>query len=158
MSTASNAIWRRTFALDEIGGDAAHGYLFEPTASRGSVEVTYTVDPTGVSIAVRVLELKPGYTEVGILNEQSAAFTDYADQGHTLIGPAFGNWVPVDGAWARLQSASLGVQWSVPALPGAQLHGGRELIAPAFDWAGLDYIFSGPFGGASYHINVQEAR
>jgi hypothetical protein len=158
VSTASNAIWRRTFALDEIGGDAAHGYLFEPIASRGSVEVTYTVDPSGVSIAVRVLQLTPGYSEVGILNEQSAAFNDYADQGHTLIGPAFGNWVAVDGAWARLQSSSLGVQWSVPALPGAQLHGGRELVAPAFDWAGLDYIFSGPFAGAAYHINVQEAR
>jgi hypothetical protein len=158
LSTASNAIWQRTFALDEIGGDAAHGYAFEPTASRGSIEVTYTVDPTGVSIAVRVLQLTPGYTEVGILNEQSAAFNDFADQGHTLIGPAFGSWVPVDGAWARLQSASLGVQWSVPAIPGAQLHGGRELIAPGFDWAGLDYIFSGPFAGTSYRINVQEAR
>ncbi len=158
VSTASNAIWVRTFALDEIGGDAAHGYLFEPIASRGSIKVTYTVDPTGVSIAVQVLQLAPGYSEVGILNEQSAAFNDYADQGRTLTGSAFGNWVPVDGAWARLQSASLGVQWSVPAIPGAQLHGGRELIAPAFDWAGLDYIFSGPFGGASYHINVQEAK
>ncbi len=158
LSTATNAIWQRTFTLDEIGGDAAHGYSFEPIASRGSVEVTYTVDPTGVSIAVRVLELAPGYTEAGILNEQSAAFNDYADQGHTLIGSAFGNWVSVDGAWARLQSASLAVQWSVPALPGAQLHGGRELIPPAFDWAGLDYIFSAPFGGASYHINVQEAK
>ena len=158
VSTASNAIWVRTFALDEIGGDAPHGYVFEPVASRGSIEVTYTVDPTGVSIAVRVVQLAPGYAEVGILNEQSAAFNDYADQGQTLIGPAFGNWVPVDGAWARLQSARLGVQWSVPALPGAQLHGGRELIVPAFDWAGLDYIFSGSFVGASYHINVQEAR
>ncbi len=158
LSTASNAIWRRTFALDEIGGDVAHGYAFEPIASRGSIEVTYTVDSTGVSIAVRELGLAPGYIEVGILNEQSAAFNDFADQGHTLSGPAFGNWVPVDGAWARLQSASLGVQWSVPALPGALLHGGRELIAPAFDWAGLDYIFAAPFGGASYHINVQEAK
>ena len=158
VSTPSNAIWRRTFALDEIGGDRAHGYSFEPIASRGSVEVTYTVDSTGVSIVVQVLGLAPGYTEVGILNEQSAAFNDFADQGTTLVGPMFGNWVPVDGAWARLQSASLGLQWSVPAIPGAQLHGGREVVAPAFDWAGLDYIFNGAFDGASYHINVQEAR
>jgi hypothetical protein len=70
----------------------------------------------------------------------------------------FGISLPIDGTWARLQSASLGVQWSVPAIPGALLHGGRELTAPGLDWAGLDYIFNGPFEGASYHINVQEAK
>jgi cellulose synthase/poly-beta-1,6-N-acetylglucosamine synthase-like glycosyltransferase len=158
VSTVSAAIWKRTFALDEIGGDLAHNYAFVPIASRGSVEVTYTLDSSGVSITVRALELAPGYKEFAVLNEQSAAFNDFADQGHTLVGPSFGNWVPVEGAWARLQSRSLGVQWSVPALPGAQLHGGRELKAPDFDWAGLDYLFNAPFVLASYHINVQEAR
>jgi hypothetical protein len=38
------------------------------------------------------------------------------------------------------------------------LHAGREEHAPSFDWAGLDYIFDGPFTGATYHISVQEAR
>jgi hypothetical protein len=158
VSTVSAAIWKRTYLLDEIGGDLAHNYAFVPIASRGSVEVTYTIDSSGVSISVRALELTPGYTEVAILNEQSAAFNDFADPGRTLVGPAFGNWVPVDGPWARVQSRSLGVQWSVPAISGALLHGGRELVAPDFDWAGLDYLFKAPFGGASYHINVQEAR
>jgi hypothetical protein len=158
LSTTTNAVWRRTFALDEIGGDKAHGYAFEPTASRGSIEVTYTVDSTGVSVALRILGLAPGFTEVGILNEQSAAFDDFADQGHTLVGPAFGYWVPADGSWARLQSRSLGVQWSVPALANAQLHGGRELIAPNINWAGLDYVFTAPFESVSYRITVQEAR
>jgi hypothetical protein len=158
LSTSTVTSWQRVYQLDEVGGDSAHGYLFEPTASRGSFEVTYTVDSTGISVAVRTVSLTPGYTEVAILNEQSATFNDFADQGHTLVGPSFGNWIPVEGAWARLQSRSLGVQWSVPALPGAQLHGGRELIAPDFDWAGLDYLFNAPFAGASYHINVQEAK
>jgi hypothetical protein len=157
-STATVTSWQRVYQLDEIGGDQAHGYAFEPIASRGSVEVTYTVDPTGVAIAVRTIRLVPGYTEVGILNEQSSAFNDFADQGHALVGPEFGNWVPVDGPWARLQSKSLGVQWSVPALAGAQLHGGRELIAPNFDWAGLDYMFGASFSGATYRIKVQQAR
>ena len=62
------------------------------------------------------------------------------------------------GEWARLRSGSLGVEWSLPSIPGAQLYGGREVNAPSFDWAGLDYIFSGPFTGAQYHINVQEAK
>ena len=50
------------------------------------------------------------------------------------------------------------MRWSVPSIAGASLHGGRELTAPDFDWAGLDYIFAGPFAGTAYHINVKEAQ
>jgi hypothetical protein len=156
VSTDINTIWKRTFNLDAIGVDEAHDY--QPIASRGHIEVTYTVDPTGVTVDVRVLDLAPGYMELSILNEQSAAFDDFAYTGHTFIGPAFGRWLPVDGTWARLRSASLGVEWSVPALAGAQLHGGRELFPPSFDWAGLDYMFEAPPAIVSYHITVQAAR
>jgi hypothetical protein len=158
MSTPIETIWRRTFTLDEIGGDAAHRYAFVPVASRGSIEVTYTVDAGGVSVAVRTLDLAPGYTEVGILNEQSAAFDDFAEPGKTFVGAALGIWVPATGDFARLRSGTLGIEWSLPPLPGAQLHAGRELVQNDFDWAGLDYIFSGQFSGVTYHINVQEAR
>jgi hypothetical protein len=159
LSTPASAIWRRTFQLDEIGGDAAHHYQFVPIASRGEVEVTYTVDITGISVLVKPLWLAPGYSEVGVLNEQSAAFNDFAaDHQPTLVDKQFGNWVPVTGSWARLRSGSLGVEWSVPSLSGASLHGGRELVAPDFNWAGLDYIFPGQFTGAGYHINVKEAQ
>jgi len=61
-------------------------------------------------------------------------------------------------AWARLQSKSLGVQFSLPSIADAQLHGGRELIRPDFDWAGLDYVFGPSFTDTSYVIKVQEAR
>jgi hypothetical protein len=158
LSTPTTAVWKRTFTLDEIGGDAAHSYAFAPIASRGRIEVTYAVDSSGVSVAVRVLDLAPGYIEVGILNEQSAAFNDFAEPGHTFAGANFGNWVPAAGDYARLRSGSLGVEWSVPPVAGAQLHAGRELVKPDFDWAGLDYIFPASFTGASYHINVQEAK
>jgi cellulose synthase/poly-beta-1,6-N-acetylglucosamine synthase-like glycosyltransferase len=158
-STATGTVWRRTFQLDEIGGDAAHKYEFAPTESRGAIEVTYTVDGTGVTVTVKPLWLAPGYSQIGILNEQSAAFDDFAAaQQPTLVGGALGNWAPVTGGWARLRSSSLGVEWSAPALPGAQLYAGRELVAPDFNWAGLDYLFPASFAGASYHINVQEAR
>jgi len=159
LSTSTATTWRRTFYLDEIGGDAAHSYAFVPIESRGVIDVTYSMDATGISVAVRILKLASGYTEVGILNEQSAAFNDFAAQtSPTLVDGKFGTWVPVDGTWARLQSKSLGVQWSVPSLAGAQLSGGRELIPPDFDWAGLDYIFGPSFAGATYVINVQKAR
>jgi len=159
LSTPSSAIWRRTFQLDEIGGDATHKYQFVPIASRGEVEVTYTVDPTGISVVIKPLWLAPGYSEVGVLNEQSAEFNDFAaDHQPTLVDQQFGNWVPVTGSWARLRSGSLGVEWSVPSLSAGSLHGGRELVAPDFNWAGLDYIFPGQFTGAGYHINVKEAQ
>jgi hypothetical protein len=158
LSTATNAVWKRTFQLDEIGGDRAHGYAFVPVASRGEIEVTYTVDATGVSIVVRPLWLAPGFSQVGVLNEQSAAFDDFADATHTLIGSRFPSWVPVQGDWGRLRSASLGIEWSVPTIAGAELDAGRELNQPGFDWAGLDYLFPSGFSGAAYHINIQEAK
>ena len=151
--------WKRTFELDEIGGDAAHAYSFVPIASRGEVEVTYALNADVVAITVRPVWLAPGYLEVGILNEQSAAFDDFAAAGsQTLTGRALGRWIPVTGQWARLRSGGLGVEWSVKTIPGAALYAGREDAPPDFDWAGLDYMFSAPFAGVSYQINVQEAR
>ena len=158
LSAGGQAIWRSTYELDEIGGDAVHDYSFVPIQSRGRIQVTFTAGSGGISVVVRVLALDPGYTQVAILNEESAAFDDVADPSQTLIGPQFGIWVPVGGDWARLRSAGLGVEWSLPAIAGAQLFAGRELSAPGFDWAGLDYVFTGPFSGTAYRINVQEAR
>jgi hypothetical protein len=158
LSTPDAAVWKRTFLLDEIGGDAARDYSFVPIASRGTIEVTYSVDATGVSIVVRPVWLAPGFIQVGILNEQSAAFDDFADATHNLIGPRFPNWTPVEGTWGRLRSAGLGVEWSAPSLPGAEMHAGRERIGTDFDWAGLDYLFPSTFAGAAYHLNIQEAR
>jgi hypothetical protein len=77
-------------------------------------------------------------------------------QHQTLVGPRFPNWVSLDGSWGRLRSESLGVEWSAPE--GAELHAGRELIRPDFDWAGLDYLVPARFAGTTYHVNVQEAR
>ncbi|HEY1455542.1 MAG TPA: glycosyltransferase, partial [Candidatus Dormibacteraeota bacterium] len=159
-SSASGSTWTRTFQLDEIGGDAAHGYRFAPTPSRGSIEVTYRVDSTGILIAVRPLWLTPGFSQVGILNEQSAAFNDLRaqDMPAPLLNSDFPRWIAAGGEWARLQSRGLGVQWSVPSLPGAQLFGGREHNAPDFDWAGLDYMFNATFSGVTYRVNVKEAN
>ena len=160
VSTPTETIWQSDFELDEAGGNAipGGGFDFKPVASHGRIEVTYTISTAGIAVNVKVIRLEPGYTEVAILNEESAAFNDLADPSKTLVGSAFGRWVPAAGDWARLRSGSLGVEWSVPAIKGAQLYGGREWAAPNFDWAGLDYVFSGPFYGTSYRINVQEAR
>jgi hypothetical protein len=158
VSSGAKVIWRQTFSLDEIGGDPAHNWTFVPIPSRGTIEVTYGIDQGGVSVSVRVIDLTPGYTEVGILNEQSAAFDNFAEPGHTFIGSAFGIWMPATGSYARLRSDSLGLEWSVSPIPGSQLHAGRELDQPVLDWAGLDYIFPAPFQGIDYYIKVGPAR
>ena len=148
--------WQRTFQLDEAGGDALHDYEFVPIASRGEIQVTYSIDADGVTVTVKPVWLAAGYTEVGVLNEQSAAFDDLAQAGQPRA--AFGRWAAVTGDWARLRSSSLGVEWSAPSVAGAQLYAGRELAAPSFDWAGLDYMFPASFAGATYRINMQEAQ
>jgi cellulose synthase/poly-beta-1,6-N-acetylglucosamine synthase-like glycosyltransferase len=160
LSSGGAAIWRVVYDLNETGGDAVGGggFDFTPTYSRGLIAVTYTVDASGITVVVQPIQLDPGYSQVGILNEESGGFDNFADQSQTLIGPALGSWVPVSGDWARMRSASLGVEWSVPMIPGAQLYGGREVRAPSFNWAGLDYVFTGPFSGATYRIDVQQAR
>jgi hypothetical protein len=160
LSSSGQAIWRRIFVLDQTGGNAQPGgaFDFQPTQARGRIEVTYSVVGGVISVSVRPIDLQPGYTQVAILNEQAGAFNDFADASQKLVNAEFGSWVPVHGDWARLRSGSLGVEWSVPAIAGAQLFGGREMKSPSFDWAGLDYVFSGPFSGASYQIKVQPAR
>lgn len=159
MSVGEETVWRRTFELNEMGGDSAHGYAFVPIATRGEITVTYRVEDGGLSVAVNPAWLAPGYTHVAILNEQSASFDDLASAGQaTLAGSRFGRWLPVTGSWARLRSGRFGVEWSVAQIPAASLFAGRELAPPGFDWAGLDYVFGTDFAGATYRINVLEAR
>jgi hypothetical protein len=126
--------------------------------SRGRVEVTYSLLSGRLNLAVRAIDLASGYDQVVLLNEQSAAFDDFADARRTLRGPDFGNWVPATGSWARLRSVGLGLEWSQPALPGAQLTAGRELEPPVLDWAGLEYVFGPDFNGAEYAITLGRAR
>ncbi len=159
LSTATSTIWKRTYAMDEMGGDAAHNYAFVAIASRGTIEVTYTVDPTGIAVDVHIARLDPGAGEIGILNEQSAVFDDLAAEGaRTMLGGAIARWVSIDGGWARLQSKAVGVQFWLPAIASAQLHGGRELAPPDFDWAGLDYTLGPSIRDVTYRILVQPSR
>src|SRR5205085_436736 len=160
LSSGEQVVFRKTFSLDRVEQyDPATGARsYRPVPSRGRLEVTYTVDDGSVRVQARPLELAAGFLQVGLLNEQSAAFDNFADPAQTLIGADFPHWLPVTGDWGRLRSAGLGVEWSQPVLPGAMLQAGRELQPPLLDWAGLDYIFGPDFAGADYTIKVGQAR
>jgi hypothetical protein len=157
LSTPGATVWRKTFDLDTVGGDAPHGYRFVTAPSVGRVQVTYRVSGGTIAVEVRALGLAPGLVEIDLLNEQSAAFDDYADASGTRIGAAFGNWQPVAGGYARLRSGSLGVEWAQQVAGSSQFLAGRESAPPDFDWSGLEYVFGPGFKSVDYKIAVQRA-
>jgi cellulose synthase/poly-beta-1,6-N-acetylglucosamine synthase-like glycosyltransferase len=156
LSTPGNTVWRETFDLNQVGGDQAHGYRFQPAASVGRIQVTYRLVPGGVKIEVRRLTLAPGLRQVALLNEQAAAFDDFAAEGATKIGPALGNWEAIPGTWARLRSQSLGVEWVQEVAGNSKFQAGRESAPPDFDWSGLDYVFDSRFSAVDYQVLIQK--
>ena len=148
--------WRKTFDLNLLGADDSRA--FQPIASRGRVEVTYTVLGSSLEVSIRPLELTPGAEQVVILNEQSAGFDDFADASQTRTGVDVGSWTPVSGGWGRFRSGRYGIEWSQPALSGAQMFAAREVRTPDIDFAGLEYVFGPDFTGTDYVITVQGAR
>jgi cellulose synthase/poly-beta-1,6-N-acetylglucosamine synthase-like glycosyltransferase len=159
VATADGSLaWRKTFDLDMVGGDLAHGYRFVPGRSVGRVQVTYRVSRDGVvHVEVRSLGLASGLQQLAVLNEQSAAFDDYADAQGSRTGGAFTNWQTVGGSWARLRSGTLGVEWVQEAAGNSQFQAGRELSPPDFDWSGLDYLFGPGFTAVDYAVRIQAA-
>ena len=151
-------VWKRTYQLDEIGGDAAHNYSFVPIASRGAIEVTYTVDATGVAIrrdatstferATRNRNPQRAVRCVQRLRRPLGAHLHRRRTWHLGAG---------DGTGRGCNRAASALVVGAP-IAGAQLHAGASWSNPDFNWAGLDYLFPPQFGGADYHINVQEAR
>ena len=164
LSTSSAVAWRKTFDLDMVGGDSAHGYRFQPAPSAGRVQVTYRLSQERIRVEVRVLSLKSGVLKVGIYNEQSSTFDDFSyGRGPTVLGALHGQelgpWQTVSGDWARLRSASLGVVWTQEVAGNSEFRAGRESMPPDFNWSGLDYIFGPDFAahGVDYDVTIRRA-
>ena len=124
------------------------------TNNNGSVGITSIMSVNLIRTSSPIPPMKPAIRPM----IRPSPIPIAADKSPTLVDRNFGDWVPVTGAWARLQSKSLGVQYWLPFIAGAQMHGGRELVPPDFNWAGLDYVFGPSFTGTSYVILVQAAR
>jgi hypothetical protein len=156
LSTPGATVWRKTYDLDMVGGDLAHGYRFQRAPSAGRIEVTYRLTGGHVKVEVRPLDLRPGMLGLTVLNEQSAVFDDFADGTTKKIGPAFGNWEAVSGGYARLRAGSLGIEWVQSAAGNSTFHAGREIAPPDFDWSGLEYDFGSGFRGVDYTIDISK--
>ncbi|MEP7105275.1 MAG: hypothetical protein ABI838_05475, partial [Chloroflexota bacterium] len=159
VSGPTEVVWRKTFDLDRREVDAADGRFlrFEPVPAQGRIAVTYTLTPGQLTVVATALSLPPGLEQVVLLNEQSAAFDDFADATQKRTGAAFGSDLPVAGDWARLRSTAAGLEWGVHPVPGAQLVAERERGA-GLDFAGLEYEFGPDFHGTGYQVEVIPAR
>jgi hypothetical protein len=153
--------WTRTYDLDEHEVDDASGAFvgFAPAASHGQVRVTYRLTGGGLRVQVRVLELAAGVQQVVLLNEESAAFDDYADPSGTRRGDAIGSRTAVSGDYARFRSAALGVEWEVPAPPRpAGFFAERESRGDNIDFSGLEWEFGPDLSSVDYTISIRRAR
>ncbi len=152
--------WRKTFELDRTEVDDASGRFvrFEAVPSRGRVTVDYRIAGDRLHVQARASGLT-GFDRLVLLNEESAAFDDYADTAHTLRGAAIGPEQQVTGGWARLRSGSLGVEFMVEQAGGSTMLAGRELDpARGLDWSGVGYQFGAGFESVSYEITFRRAR
>ncbi len=157
ISTAEQPGWVKTFQLDRLGVDSDRSFAAVP--SRGQVVVTYLVSGGTVDITVSAPGLSPGFQQVVLLNEQSSRFDDFADATQTRIGSEIGSWRTVKGEWGRFRSGALGLEWSLPRLPGADgMFAARETRSPDIDFSGIEYVFGPGFTGANYQLVVSKAR
>jgi hypothetical protein len=156
LSTPSSPIWVKVFELDRLGVNSDRS--FRSVSSRGRVAVTYRVLDGKLDISINAAGLEPGFEQLVVLNEESSRFDDFADATQTRFGGAIGSWQPVEGKWGRLRSASLDMEWSLPALSGAEFRAARELRARDIDFSGLEYVFGPAFSGADYQVSVSKAR
>lgn len=137
LSSPSRTSWRKTYAF----------------SGAGRVEVVYSVVGSTVQVSARALELSPSVDGVALLNQESASFDDFADSSQTVTGAALWGSVAPSGAWARLRSQTLQMEWSVPARAGVDLSAQRT-----GDAAGLDFTFGPGWTGADYSITAGRAR
>lgn len=158
--TVRGSTWVKSFDLDrrELDDEQGRFRSFQTTPSRGRITVTYTPQAGAIEVLVKPTSLTAGASQFVILNEESAAFDDYADAGGQASGAAIGSWVPVVSDWARFRSGPLAVEWAVPAPPSAGFFRARELRAPGLDLSGLEYQFGPGFQGIDYQITVRRAR
>jgi hypothetical protein len=131
---------------------------FDPVPSRGRVSVDYRTDGDQLHVQVRADGLT-GFDRLVLLNEESAAFDDYADAAQGRGGAAIGPAQEVRGGWARLRSASLGAEFMLEQAGASTMLAGRELDpGRGLDWSGVSYQFGAGFTSVSYDITFRRAR
>jgi hypothetical protein len=160
LSSGTSTEWRKTYALDrlELGYSGSRFLGFQAVPVRGHLTVDYRLAGDRLLVTASTVDLG-SQTEIVLLNEESAAFDDVADARATHLGAGIGPARPLTGGWARLRSASLGLEWAIERPPAASMTAGRELDpALGLNWAGLELHYGPGFQSTTYAITFGRAR
>ena len=157
ISSPGHPAWLKSFQLDRLGTDQDR--VFTAAPSRGRVDVAYRVEAGRIDVQVAAADLAPGFQQVVLLNELSAAFDDFADASQARIGSQVGSWTPVAGGWGRFRSGSAGLEWAVDRPEGAAgMYAAREVRSPDLNFSGIEIVFGPGFTTTSYDLTVGRAR
>lgn len=115
---------------------------FVKVTPRGTVTVTYRIQPASINITVDFTNLSMNKCiELLVLNEQgSNFFQKYADlSGLFLQGRRIGAWKKVTAETAWLMGTKEQIFFCLQNIKGATLFRGWERTKNRFSWAGLSY-------------------
>jgi len=131
---------------------------FVKVKARGTVTVTYEIQPALINVSVDFSDLTlNGCDEVLVLNEQgSTIFEKYADaSGLKLFRREIGAWDLVTAEQASLMDAKAQLAFSLQNTHRAALFRGWERTRNRFSWAGLSYSLCPSNGTFVYAIRLR---
>ncbi len=153
--------WEQEFDLSMREVDDVRGRFvrFQPGPAHGRAIVSYRPAPGRLHVRLRIEGLGPDVRQVVVLNEESAAFDDYADAHRRLRGSRIGSWTPVSGSWARLRSGGWGLEWEIdrPASASDFVVARERRATSGIDFSGLEMVFGPGFTGVEYDVRVRRS-
>jgi hypothetical protein len=138
---------------------------YEPTASIGTVTVTYTVSARSINVTVDLSGLRTAWSRAYLMNEQGArTFTRYREQGLTVEGEQLGKWQMTTARLGCIEASDSSLQFCVETIAEATRYYGRERYLQYYpvgvyslSWAGIDLELEPPLERYQYQVHIKKA-
>ena len=129
---------------------------FQKIPPRGTITINYSCSPESIEIEVLLCELKKGYNEIVVLNEQGAStFRKYSDtDGLTLLDNQIGAWELVKAKVASLSQFNGEIFFSLFNNENSKLLRGREKVKGRYSWVGFCYSIGPQTRKFKYSIKI----
>jgi hypothetical protein len=130
---------------------------FQKITPRGAVTIKYSCAPSAIEIEAIFCELKKGYSEIAVLNEQGAStFKKYSDtDGLTLLDSQIGAWEIVKAKRASLSQINGEIFFSlINNENNSKLLRGRERVKGRYSWVGFCYLVGPQIPKFQYSIKL----
>jgi hypothetical protein len=147
-------LFNKTMELRDLANIKTEFVTVKP---RGKVRVTYSFQPSTISIQVDYSGVDLNKCqEMLVLNEQgSSVFQKYVDSnGLTLRASKIGAWEKVAADNASLCGSKGEISFRVRKVAGAEIFRGWEQTKKRFSWAGLSYRMRPNNGFFSYTVGL----